>query len=1025
MRLLSIIFLFLTVGCAAQTRISSSQIQDGAVTSDKIATGAVTSEKLSSTALRPSNSGVLSNFELVFDQVYEKYTLTVDEDIALTLAGSGNVEDSRIVIYATGDGSHALTWPTNWTLLSGTYDPNQLNRVFLEYTQSRVFVTIESLGGIDAIETALTSATITRESPTELVLVFNEPVTFSSMGWSVSASAAGVTIGQVSGSGTANIVLTLSRAILHTETVTISYGTDNGETVDLAGFELAAITNFNVTEPEAPDPVTQDCDITVCASGCDYTTITAANAAASPSDVICIGAGTYRETVTVADNDVTFTNITGEEAIISGFEVVGTSGWTVHSGNIYRKTITLPVNGFNTSTDNSNIYPTTIYANQVLRNGAMMPEARWPNLPATDGVVDFVNFMKWENYRQLEYDAGFGYTGLTDGTLPLSSGLTGATLISNGWFPTESRTVTQTGATTLTYPGIWGASGTNLWTRKAYYLTGKLGLLNTAGEWHYESGTLYFWQPGGGAPSGTIEYKARNWGFDIRGRSGVKIIGLTFIGVDPVIGDASSTNALIEKTTATFNNHYVRVDPGLWNGGIDCGMARIFGTKLLGAGSVFKDNVWSNITGAGVWLGPNCRAENNKMEYIGGGGDSAAPFSFWGSDGSQVVTRNTIHYTGRSAIDFGYVNDGQHTNIEISYNDMGYYGMISGDLGATYAAGEVNLSGLNYHHNHIHDAESRDDGEGGLTAHIYFDQATGPGTIHHNVTWGPANSDMYHETENGIRSGAYPSAVMNVYNNTFASTDMGNAANCAYRTYVTSPLDVQRNNIYRRPMVVGWPAAGIKGNTLTSLPYTTDPLFVGSGTEGLAYRIQSGSSAVNAGTTIAGITDGSVGVPDIGAYEYGGEEWVPGYTEPVDDGSVNNTDFTYSLNWTHYTNFKTGFKDNDVHVTTTLNSTAEYSFHGTQVEVVMEKCNNSATARFEVLDEEDEVVDTEDVDLYVVDPGGSTEVCPTGANSIETVFTSDVLAEGDYTIRITLQTQNTGATPSRNALVFDSATITP
>ena len=30
---------------------------------------------------------------------------------------------------------------------------------------------------------------------------------------------------------------------------------------------------------------------------------------------------------------------------------------------------------------------------------------------------------------------------------------------------------------------------------------------------------LYFYQPGGGAPAGTIEYKARNYGFDVRGKN--------------------------------------------------------------------------------------------------------------------------------------------------------------------------------------------------------------------------------------------------------------------------------------------------------------------------------------------------------------------------------------------------------------------------------------------------------------------------------------------------------------------------
>ncbi|HEY3387406.1 MAG TPA: hypothetical protein VGK46_12900, partial [Saprospiraceae bacterium] len=423
-----------------------------------------------------------------------------------------------------------------------------------------------------------------------------------------------------------------------------------------------------------------------------------------------------------------------------------------------------------------------------------------------------------------------------------------------------------------------------------------------------------------------------------------------------------------------------------------------------------------------VWLGPNCRAENNKMEYIGYSSGSAAPFSFWDTDDGQVVTRNSMHYLGRSGVDFGYLENGNHLNVEISYNDIGYHGMLSSDGGATYAAGQVNLTGLQQHHNWFHDNLSRMViGQGGISVNgMYYDQASGGGTIHHNVSWGTGILDMYHETVNGFRT---TNTTFNIYNNTFAGTQILEGYGNSYLTYSMSPLDVQRNNIYVRNININWQSGNLGNNQNYIIP-GTNPLFVGSGTEGLFYRIQSGSPAVNTGQVITGITDGSVGAPDIGAYEYNGEEWIPGYTVPVSDGTVNDTEFTYSLNWLHFTNFKTGFKDNDVHATTTLNSTASYNFHGTQVAVVMEKCNNMGTARFEVLDGA-VVVDTQDVDLYVVDPGGSTNVCPTGNASRETVFTSDVLAEGDYTMVIKLQAQNTGATPSRNSLVLDNLIISP
>jgi hypothetical protein len=56
-----------------------------------------------------------------------------------------------------------------------------------------------------------------------------------------------------------------------------------------------------------------------------------------------------------------------------------------------------------------------------------------------------------------------------------------------------------------------------------------------------------------------------------------------------------------------------------------------------------------------------------------------------------------------------------------------------------------------------------------------------------------------------------------------------------------------------------------------------DPFFVGTGKGGLKYRLKKGSVAIDAGIVVPGVTDGSIGKPDIGAYEFGGRDWLPGY----------------------------------------------------------------------------------------------------------------------------------------------------
>jgi len=73
-----------------------------------------------------------------------------------------------------------------------------------------------------------------------------------------------------------------------------------------------------------------------------------------------------------------------------------------------------------------------------------------------------------------------------------------------------------------------------------YYVRGALGLLTTEGEFYYDDSQnkLYLWAPGGGVPE-NVEYKARNWGFDLTGKSHIHIKHLNFFACEiPTNGDS-------------------------------------------------------------------------------------------------------------------------------------------------------------------------------------------------------------------------------------------------------------------------------------------------------------------------------------------------------------------------------------------------------------------------------------------------------------------------------------------------------
>jgi hypothetical protein len=73
-----------------------------------------------------------------------------------------------------------------------------------------------------------------------------------------------------------------------------------------------------------------------------------------------------------------------------------------------------------------------------------------------------------------------------------------------------------------------------------YWIRGALGLLTSEGEFYYDESQnkLYLWAPGGGVPE-NVEYKARNWGFDLTGKSHIHLKRLNFFACDiPTNGES-------------------------------------------------------------------------------------------------------------------------------------------------------------------------------------------------------------------------------------------------------------------------------------------------------------------------------------------------------------------------------------------------------------------------------------------------------------------------------------------------------
>jgi hypothetical protein len=581
-----------------------------------------------------------------------------------------------------------------------------------------------------------------------------------------------------------------------------------------------------------------------------FATIQRAANVAVGGESVGIRSGVYRETVVPANSGsdgepIVFQPDGEATVVVSGADVVD-GQWSVHQGDIYRVDLGLASQGYNDSmTDN-----TTLLANQVFVDGKMMIEARWPNLPNSDDLL---------NRNDMRASSQGDWTGGSvddDGIPNIEGGWAGGQLWTIGWFIPSSHTITGHAGTHVEFSGNLDPAFSY-----QYYLTGRLGALDAEKEWFYDGTSLYLWAPGGGSPAG-VEVKRRNYAFDLNDKSFITVRGLEIFAAS-IISNENSLSIELDSLAAKYINHSVTV-PG---GDLTYSHTDETGIRLLGPGSVIENSVVEVSSDHGIVLGENTIARNNLVHDISYNGTYNSGIAPVNGKNGQKILHNTIYRTGRSVIDLR-----NSQNMEIGYNHLYEFGMLNIDLGAIYGARNVFTGGTRIHHNWIHDSRAPIDVMGIQTG-IYFDQAAGPCTVDHNVLWNNGNADIYNQLENGDMT----NGASLIYNNTMATTG-GNTAH-SYVTYTNSPVDLQRNNIYRNDIVLNWGDSA--GDVASSLFEGTDPQFVNAGEGGLMYRLAAGSPAIDAGIQVEGITDGFSGsAPDFGAYELGGEEWVAGYTAP-------------------------------------------------------------------------------------------------------------------------------------------------
>lgn len=566
-----------------------------------------------------------------------------------------------------------------------------------------------------------------------------------------------------------------------------------------------------------------------------------------PGETCWLREGIYRETIRpqVSGTDtelIKFAAYRNEEVTISGTEIV--ENWTSYRDSIYRSNVTLPVDGYS---------DTGFFANQVFVNGEMMLEARWPNTPREllQPQLRGGGAIKKQSETTITIE---------DEEIPdLPEGWAGATVWTNEWF------VSQTGTITGGRGGNLTAEMMSSWERPGFwfFLVGKLGLLDSEGEWFYDGKqNLYLWSLGGTTPD-AVEVKQRNFAFDLSDRSNISINNINLFANTITTSDRS-TGIVIDGINAKYVSHHMTLPPlpksqqapnsddflVLASHGHDTGI------QLRGRGNIFKNSVIEWSSGNGVLLeGTNHTVENNIIANSNYRVSYAAPVRINGT-GHKIIY-NTITGAGRDAINIDWHTAGNDVrNVEIAHNDISRFGMLSTDLGAIYVCCYINLEGGSIHHNWIRDARAYSPFWG--TRGIYLDIESFNSTIHHNVIWNitGGNHSFY-------LSARGPRGYHQIFNNIFLGP------------VKVDEYSEARNNIFAASENVD---AGQKSHNLFA---DTDIGFWGSFTEESLsipdFTLKPNSKAIDTGVVIPEITDNFVGeAPDIGAYERGADVWKAG-----------------------------------------------------------------------------------------------------------------------------------------------------
>lgn len=586
----------------------------------------------------------------------------------------------------------------------------------------------------------------------------------------------------------------------------------------------------------------------------------------------------------------------GEEVILDGTEPV-TGKWSSYKPSIY--TISAPKG-----------------IEQVFVGRQMMIEARWPNL-RPDQAYDR------DCWARTESGSGHGHI-LSEELARTGIDWTGAIAclnVAHQWW-TWNRPVAahQAGSNRLEYPadlvGLcnydpkitnrpawetpeWLAQG---WADDYFYLFGKLEALDVETEWFQDqtTGKFYFFAPGGVDPSPLdVRYKARNYALRASQRHHLEIRGLHFFGATFRLEDCndcliegcellypSYTRTITEYDQTRTESVFTKI-VGDRNIVRRCALAYTnnLGLMVMGASNLVEDCIIHDVNWTGTLIYPALQLSAsphlgvNWFDTIQYPPTERTPANSELTSRGNIARRNTLYNGGSSLLVY------QAADTVIEYNHVHDGGRACKDVSLIYGCWPFSRGSV-VRYNWVHGCRTEGyEGRGGAGGiGIRADDQSRNNSFHHNVVWDCGQVGIIMKGEDH-----------RAYNNTIF--DIGTAEKPQCDLILESEAEPVKiwavrwpqlraqnqwsevqNNLSRNLTFKHSPEAqradsplvhhNLRGRDIR--PLLRDPAH-------LDFRPAAGTPAIAAGAVVPGIAGGVSGAaPDLGAYESGGERWIPG-----------------------------------------------------------------------------------------------------------------------------------------------------